>query len=80
MLNVTLLKIALIRAHLSVVELCEKCGFSTAYFYKCARNEQDFRTTEAKAICDCLHIGSDEMMKIFFASDVGKMETEKEET
>lgn len=73
MTDSTLLKIALVRGQMTALDLCEKCGFSTAYFYKCLRGEQDFRTAEVKAICDCLHIGVEEMAAIFFASGVGNV-------
>lgn len=78
MTNSTLLKIAIIRNGLKVVDLCAKCGFSTGYFYKCLRGEQDFRTSEVRQICDELNIEADEMNRIFFASDVGNLSRESE--
>ena len=78
MTNSTLLKIAIIRNGLKVVDLCAKCGFSTGYFYKCLRGEQDFRTSEVRQICDELNIEADEMNRIFFASDVGNLSRENE--
>lgn len=78
MTNSTLLKIAIIRNGLKVVDLCAKCGFSTGYFYKCLRGEQDFRTSEVRQICDELNIEADEMNRIFFASDVGNLSHENE--
>jgi predicted transcriptional regulator len=72
MTNSTLLKIALIRSGMTVLSICEKCGFSTGYFYKCLRGEQDFRTSEVRKICDELSIGAEEMNLIFFAVDVDK--------
>ena len=80
MTNSTLLKIALVRGQMTVLELCEKCGFSAGYFYKCLRGEQDFRTAEVKAICDCLNIGVEEMAAIFFAAGVGNMSTDEKMT
>ena len=71
--NSVLLKIALVRNSMTVLALCEKCGFSTAYFYKCMRGEQDFRTAEVKQICDVLNISLEEMNSIFFNEDVGDM-------
>ena len=73
MTNATLLKIALVRNNITVLELCAKCGFSAGYFYRCLRGEQDFRTAEVKAICDVLSIELEEMNSIFFSCDVGKM-------
>lgn len=67
-----LLKIAIIRNKMTVRSLCEKCGFSAAYFYKVLRGEQDFRVSEVAKICEELGIGADEMKRIFFNSDVGK--------
>jgi predicted transcriptional regulator len=82
MTDSTLLKIAIVRSGLTVLALCEKCGFSTGYFYKCMRGEQDFRTSEVRQICEELGIGVDEMSRIFFAAGVDKMsrstDTEKE--
>ena len=78
MTNSTLLKIAIIRNGLKVVDLCAKCGFSTGYFYKCLRGEQDFRTSEVRQICDELNIEADEMNRIFFDSDVGNLSHENE--
>lgn len=79
MTDAILLKIALVRSGMTVLELCEKCGFSAAYYYKCLKNKQDFRTAEVKAICDALHIGTEEMATIFFAADVAK-KAQKEES
>ncbi len=73
MTNSMLLKIAIIRNGLTVVELCAKCGFSTGYFYKCLRGEQDFRTSEVRQICDELNIEAEEMNRIFFACDVDNL-------
>ena len=70
MTNATLLKIALVRNGMTVLELCARCGFSAGYFYRCLRGEQDFRTAEVKAICDALGIEMEEMNNIFFNSDV----------
>lgn len=70
MTNEILLRMALVRSKMTIVTLCEKCGFSTAYFYKVLRGEQDFRTSEVRSICDCLNIGKDEMSSIFFSNDV----------
>ena len=78
MTNSTLLKIAIIRNGLKVVDLCAKCGFSTGYFYKCLRGEQDFRTSEVRQICDELNIEADEMNRIFFDSNVGNLSHENE--
>lgn len=81
MTNKTLLKIAIFRNGMTVLSICEKCGFSAGYFYKCLRGEQDFRTSEVRKICDALGIGAEEMNLIFFASDVDRMPpVEKEET
>ena len=76
--NGTLLKIALVRSNMTALALCEKCGFSAAYFYKCLRGEQDFRTDEVKAICQHLNIGLEEMSSIFFTGDVGNMPRNEE--
>lgn len=73
MTNATLLKIALVRNSMTVLELCARCGFSAGYFYRCLRGEQDFRTAEVKAICDALGIEMEEMNSIFFNSDVGSL-------
>lgn len=73
MTNFTELKIALVRSGITVDSLCEKCGFSRGYFYKCTSGKQDFRTSEVKKICETLGIGADEMGRIFFAVDVDKM-------
>ena len=73
MTNSMLLKIAIIRNGLTVDELCAKCGFSTGYFYKCLRGEQDFRTSEVRQICDELNIEAEEMNRIFFACDVDNL-------
>lgn len=73
MTNSTLLKIALVRNGMTVLSLCEKCGFSAGYFYKCLRGEQDFRTSEVRQICDELSIDAEEMNRIFFASNSDKM-------
>lgn len=73
MTNAVLLKIAIVRNKMSVLSLCEKCGFSAAYFYKVLRGEQDFRVSEVLHICDELSIGTEEMNRIFFSSDVDKM-------
>ena len=70
-----LLKIALIRNGMSVLELCAKCGFSTGYYYRCLRGEQDFRVTAVAAICKCLNIDTDEMTAIFFSKAVAKTAT-----
>lgn len=78
MTNVTLLKIAMVRSHMTVLEMCAKCGFSAGYFYKCLRGEQDFRVTEVRAICDCLHIDNAEMTSIFFSSNVADKATMQE--
>ena len=75
MTNEVLLKMALVRSKMTVVALCEKCGFSTAYFYKVLRGEQDFRTSEVRSICDCLNIEKDEMNSIFFSNGVAKSAT-----
>ncbi len=72
MTNAVLLKIALVRKNVTVLELCRECGISASYYYKCTRGEQDFRTAEVKAICDYLHIAPDEMAAIFFGSNVDK--------
>ena len=87
MTNAILLKIAILRNGMSVLHLCEKCGFSAAYFYKVLRGEQDFRVSEVRCICKELGIEVEEMNRIFFSSDVDKMPleselsaTEKEET
>lgn len=77
MTDYTLLKIALIRSGVKVAELCEKCGFSTGYFYKCTSGKQDFRTSEVKKICDLLGISADEMTRIFFMDNVDNMSTSK---
>ena len=76
--NVTMLKIAMVRNHITVLEMCAKCGFSAGYFYKCLRGEQDFRVTEVRAICDCLHIDNDEMTAIFFSNNVAGKATSEE--
>ena len=73
MTNATLLKIALVRSNITVLELCARCGFSAGYFYRCLRGEQDFRTAEVKAICDTLNIELEEMNSIFFSDNVGVM-------
>ena len=73
MTNGTLLKIALVRNGMTVLALCEKCGFSAGYFYKCLRGEQDFRTSEVRQICEELNIDAEEMNRIFFDVDVDKM-------
>jgi hypothetical protein len=58
---------------MTVLALCEKCGFSAGYFYKCLRGEQDFRTSEVRQICEELNIDAEEMNRIFFDVDVDKM-------
>ena len=73
MTNAVLLKIAIVRNGMSVLSLCEKCGFSAAYFYKVLRGEQDFRVSEVQHICNELSIGTEEMNRIFFSSDVDKV-------
>ena len=80
MTNATLLKIALVRSNITVLELCAKCGFSAGYFYRCLRGEQDFRTAEVKAICDALNIELEEMNNIFFSCNVGKLPHSKTES
>lgn len=79
MTDATKLKLALVRSGMTALDLCEKCGFSAAYFYKCMRGKQDFRVTEVRAICDCLHIGTEEMVAIFFSEDVAVSATPKKE-
>ena len=73
MTNYILLKMAIVRNDMKVTTLCEKCGFSYGYFYKCTSGKQDFRTSEVKKMCDVLNIGADEMSQIFFSTDVDKM-------
>lgn len=67
MTNEFRLRSAMLRSKIKVTELCEKCGFSTGYFYKCVNGEQDFRSNEIIKICEVLGIGADEMNLIFFA-------------
>lgn len=67
MTNAILLKIAILRNGMSVLHLCEKCGFSAAYFYKVLRGEQDFRVSEVRCICKELGIEVEEMNRIFLA-------------
>lgn len=66
------LRIAMLRTKMNVTELCERCGFSTAYFYKCMKGAQDFRSAEIMKICEALGIGAEEMNLIFFAPIVDK--------
>lgn len=72
MTDVTLLKCELVRKGMTVRSLCDTCNLSTAYFYKCLRGEQEFRTDEVKAMAECLGLSSEEMVSIFFAHKVAK--------
>ena len=73
MTDFKMLKIAIVRSGMTVLSLCEKCGFSAGYFYKCTSGHQDFRTSEVRKMCDALNIGAEEMNLIFFNVDVDKM-------
>ena len=73
MTDYILLKMAIVRNDMKVTTLCEKCGFSTGYFYKCTSGKQDFRTSEVKKMCDVLRIDADEMTRIFFTENVDIM-------
>lgn len=72
MTDYILLKMAIVRNDMKVTTLCEKCGFSYGYFYKCTSGKQDFRTSEVQKICDVLGIGAEEMTRIFFTANVDK--------
>ena len=75
MTDYKLLKMALVRNGMKVLDLCNQCGFSSGYFYKCTSGKQDFRTSEVRKICDALDIGADEMNRIFFTGIVDNMST-----
>lgn len=70
MTDEVMLKCALIKKGITVRDLCSKCGFSYAYYYKCMRGEQDFRTNEVKAMADVLDLSATELTAIFFSSGV----------
>lgn len=67
MTNTTELKVALIRSGLTMEELADKIGISSASLSYKANNKRDFTSKEIKAISEALALTVEQKEMIFFA-------------
>lgn len=68
MTNTTELKVAMFRCHITMEELANKIGISSASLSYKANNKREFTSTEIKAISDVLGLSVEDREMIFFAN------------
>ena len=68
MTNTTLLKAKIDASGYKMKYIANRIGLSYQGFLNKIRNKTDFTAPEIKSLCELLHIGTEEMEQIFFAS------------